>query len=175
MKKPTHNTKRFGAKIQEYKDKEQSDIEASELVKNELQQANTILGNTDVEGEGIVVTLRETNTEETGVINANDLLDIVNELKNAGAEAISINDERIINMSYIAFISDTFIKVNGQRIVAPYIIKAIGNPTYLESALIGNGGPVDNMQKIGHDIAIEKPSKVKILKYNGEIKTKYIE
>ena len=113
MKKPTHNTKKFGAKIQEYKDKEQSDIEASELVKNELQQANTILGNTDVEGEGIVVTLRETNTEETGVINANDLLDIVNELKNAGAEAISINDERIINMSYIAFISDTFIKVNG--------------------------------------------------------------
>ena len=98
MKKPTHNTKKFGAKIQEYKDKEQSDIEASELVKNELQQANTILGNTDVEGEGIVVTLRETNTEETGVINANDLLDIVNELKNAGAEAISINDERIINI-----------------------------------------------------------------------------
>ena len=83
MKKPTHNTKKFGAKIQEYKDKEQSDMEASELVKNELQQANTILGNTDVEGEGIVITLRETNTEETGIINANDLLDIVNELKNA--------------------------------------------------------------------------------------------
>ena len=69
----------------------------------------------------------------------------------------------------------TPIKVNGQRIVTPYIIKAIGNPTYLESALIGNGGPVDNMQKIGHDVSIEKPNKVTIPKYNGEIKTKYIQ
>ncbi len=175
MKKQILNMKKFGAKIQEYKDKEQSDIESSELVKSELEQANTILGKTDVQGEGIVVTLREKNIEETGIINANDLLDIVNELKNAGAEAISINEQRIINMSYIAFISDSFIKVNGQRIVTPYIIKAIGNPTYLESALIGNGGPVDNMQKIGHDVSIEKPNKVTIPKYNGEIKTKYIQ
>ena len=72
MKKQILNMKKFGAKIQEYKDKEQSDIESSELVKSELEQANTILGKTDVQGEGIVVTLREKNIEETGIINAND-------------------------------------------------------------------------------------------------------
>lgn len=164
------------AKIKEYKEKEQSDIESSELIKKELKQANTLLGKTDVEGEGIVITLRETNLEETGMIDANDILDIVNELRNAGAEAISVNEERIINMSDIVFINEIFInKVNGQKIEAPYVIKAIGNPSYLESALIGNGGPVDKMKKIGHDITIEKPNKVTIHKYNGEIKTKYIE
>lgn len=164
------------AKIKEYKEKEQSDIESSELIKKELKQSNTLLGKTDVEGEGIIITLRETNLEETGMIDANDILDIVNELRNAGAEAISVNEERIINMSDIVFINEIFInKVNGQKIEAPYVIKAIGNPSYLESALIGNGGPVDKMKKIGHDITIEKPNKVTIHKYNGEIKTKYIE
>lgn len=79
-------------------------------------------------------------------------------------------------MSDIVFYYEIFInKVNGQKIEAPYVIKAIGNPSYLESALIGNGGPVDKMKKIGHDITIEKPNKVTIHKYNGEIKTKYIE
>lgn len=164
------------AKIQEYKEKEQSDIESSELIKKELEQANTLLGKTDVEGEGIVITLRETNLEETGMIDANDILEIINELRNAGAEAISVNEERIINMTDIVFINEIFVnKINGQKIESPYVIKAIGNPSYLESALIGNGGPVDRMQKIGHNIAIEKPNKVTIHKYNGEIKTKYIE
>ena len=72
-------------------------------------------------------------------------------------------------------INDTFIKVNGQRILAPYVIKAIGNQTYLESALLGNGGYVDELKKIGHNIAIEKENKIKIVKYKDEIKLKYIE
>ena len=60
------------------------------------------------------------------------MLLIINALKAAGAEAISINDERIVNMTDIVLITNTFIKVNGQRIQMPYIIKAIGNQTYLE-------------------------------------------
>ena len=133
------------------------------------------LGKTDVEGQGIEIIIRETENEEITRISADDLLLIVNALKLAGAEAISINGARIINMSDIVDINNSFIKVNGQRIVAPYVIKAIGNQTYLESGLIGNGGYVDELKKIGHDISIEKINKVKITKYNGEIKTKYIE
>lgn len=163
------------SKIEEYKQTKQSNEETEELVNEELQQVNLSLGKTDVEGEGIQVTIRETENEEIERVKADDLLLIVNALKQAGAEAISINDSRIINMSDIVDITETFIKVNGQRILAPYIIKAIGNSSYLESALIGNGGHVDEMKKIGQDVSIEKPSKVKILKYNGEIKTKYME
>lgn len=103
---------------------------------------------------------------------------IVNALKLAGAEAIEINGERIINMSDIVTIdstSNSFIKVNGQRILAPYVIKAIGNPTYLESALLGNGGHVDELKKWGHDVSINKLNRVKINKYKDEIKTKYMQ
>lgn len=168
------------SKIEEYKQTKQSNEETEKLVNTELEQVNMTLGNTDVEGEGIEVILRETGNEEISKINADDLLVIVNALKLAGAEAISINDERIINMSDIVNINtinsyDLFIKVNGQRILAPYIIKAIGNQTYLESALLGNGGYVDELKKIGHDVSIEKFAKVKITKYNDEIKTKYME
>lgn len=163
------------AKIEEYKKTKQSNEETEKLVDTELEQVNMTLGKTDVEGEGIEVILRETDNEEISKINSDDLLVIVNSLKLAGAEAISINDERIINMSDIVTINDTFIKVNGQRILAPYVIKAIGNQTYLESALLGNGGYVDELKKIGHDVSIEKVNKVKITKYNDGMKVKYME
>lgn len=160
-------------KIEEYKSTSQSNEETEKLVDEELSQVNMMLGKTDVQGEGIEVTLRETNNEEVARINGDDLLVIVNALMNAGAEAISINDERIINMSDIVDINEAFIKVNGKRILAPYVVKAIGNSSYLETALIGNGGHVDEMKKIGQDVSIEKLNKVKILKYDGEINLKY--
>lgn len=162
-------------KIEEYKQTKESNEETEKIINTELEQVNMTLGKTDIEGEGIEILLREKEKEEISKINANDLLVIINAIKLAGAEAISINDERIINMSDIVTINDTFIKVNGQRILAPYVIKAIGNQTYLESALLGNGGYVDELEKIGHEVSIEKRNKIKINKYNDEIKIKYME
>lgn len=162
-------------KIDEYKQTKESNEETEQLVNAELEQANMILGKTDVEGEGIEITLRDTDSEEISKINADDLIVIVNSLKLSGAEAISINDERIINMTDIVNINNSFIKINGQRILAPYVIKAIGNQTYLESGLVGNGGYVDELKKLGHNVSITKQNKVQIGKYNDEIKTKYIE
>jgi uncharacterized protein YlxW (UPF0749 family) len=168
------------SKIEEFNETEQSNEEANALIEEELEQANTILGLTDVTGEGIIVTLR--NSEETGVaqITADNLMLIVNDLKGAGAEAISINDERIITSTDIVYIngsdkSSSYIKINGNRVLAPYVIKAIGNSAYLESSLTGNGGQVDKLIKIGHSATIEKPKTVTIKKYDKEIKTTYIE
>ena len=160
-------------KIEEYNTTSQSNEETEKLVNEELEQVNLSLGKIDVQGQGIEVTLRETDSEEIARINGDDLLVIVNALKLSGAEAISINDERIINMSDIVDINETFVKVNGKRILAPYVIKAIGNSSHLETALIGNGGHVDEMKKIGQDVSIDKLNMVKILKYNEDIKLKY--
>ena len=160
-------------KIEEYKNDEESNNEASRLVQEELEQTNTLLGLTDVEGEGIVVTLK--SGEDVAAISADDLLIIVNALKFAGAEAISINDERIVNTTDIVNILDgSFIKVNGQRILEPYVIKVIGNQSHLESAITGNGGKIDELQTLGHTATIEKDSKITISKYNDEVETKYV-
>ena len=165
-------------KVEEYKNKKESNNETSQLLQEEKGQLEKALGNTDVQGEGIVITLNNNENVESK-INSEDLLIIVNQLKNAGAEAISINDQRITNMSDIVSINldndNFFIKVNGERILGSYVIKAIGNQSYLESAVLGTGGKVYELQKLEHDVSIEKNKKVQIDKYNKEITTKYIQ
>lgn len=160
--------------LQEYKNKEKSDNETAELLQKELEQINLELGKTDVEGEGITITLKETQNNDTA-ITADDLLVIVNALKLAGAEAISINEERIINTSDIVEINNSFIKINGQRILAPYVIKAIGPQSYLESSLLGSGGYVDELRNNGYEVSIEKSTKISITKYEDEINSKYMQ
>ncbi len=158
---------------EEYESKEKSDNETAEVLKAELAKIDMALGKTDVTGPGIVITLKEMQNTDTPIV-ANDLLVIVNALKLAGAEAISINEERIINMSDIVEINNSFIKVNGQRILAPYVIKAIGDSNYLESSLLGSGGYVDELKNSGADVTIEKGKKVNINKYEDEIHSKYM-
>ena len=169
------------AKLAEYKEKEQSTEDSSKLVEKELEQTNMYLGKTDVEGQGITIKIQDvdkqnTNQEENvDPLSAEDLLVIVDYLKLAGAEAISINDERIINMTDIVSVNEnTVIRVNQQRVVSPYVIKAIGNQTYLEGAISGNGGEGDKLEKLGHTVSITKSNKVQIKKYNKALTTKYI-
>lgn len=163
------------AKLEEYNQKEESETETAELVQKELDEVNLLLGKTDVEGQGIIITLKENSDAESGIITSDNLNMIVNNLKEAGAEAISINEQRIVNMSDIVTVNDVIIRVNQQRILTPYIIKAIGNQSYLESAMSGNGSEADKLQKLGHDIKIEKDNKVQIPKYDKDLKSDYIE
>ena len=168
------------SKLAEYKEKEQSTEDSSKLIEKELEQTNMYLGKTDVEGQGITIKIQDstnqnTNEEETvNPISAEDLLVIVDYLKLAGAEAISINDQRIISTSEIVDIgSNSIIFVNQQRILAPYTIKAIGDSTKLESTLLGNGGYVEELRNYGFQVDITK-GKVNIQKYSKDMTHKYI-
>lgn len=131
-------------------------------------------------GEGVIVTLNDGvekkayGEEEEAKIEALDLIYLVNELRLAGAEAISINDERIINMSDIVNISDRYILVNSQRVEAPYTVKAIGDKTYLQSALSIKNGYIDQRTAKGKSVTVETKNSVKILKYNGNMTLKYM-
>ena len=169
------------ARLSEYKEKEQSSENSSKLIEKELQQTNMYLGKTDVEGQGITIKIKDVNNqninedESVNPISSEDLLIIVDYLKLAGAEAISINGYRIINMSDIVDIgSNSIIFVNQQRILSPYEIKAIGDSTKLESTLLGNGGYVEELRNYGFEIDIEK-GKVSIPKYNKDVTHKYIQ
>ena len=126
------------SKLNEYRENQESTEESSKIVEKELQQTNMYLGKTKVKGEGITIKITDIDTnniENEGIdpISAEDLLIIVDYLKLAGAEAISINEERIINMSDIVDVTNSVIFINQQRILAPYVIKAVGDSTKLES------------------------------------------
>ena len=159
-------------KIAEYESKVNSNEEAAELVENELKEANIILGNTDVSGSGVEITLTDNDEFQ---YSAYDILELVNELKAAGAEAISINDERVINLTDIVAISDIYIKVNSNKISSPYKVLAIGDKTYLESALNIKNGYVSTKSKKGYTISIQSKNNIKIKKYSKDITLKHID
>lgn len=154
------------------KDEYNANIEDNEktikLLEEDLQEAQILLGMTDVTGNGIIVTLED---NEKKSITSDDLLELVNELRLAGAEAISINNERLVINSFTADIDYSFIVVNGQRISSPYIVKAIGNQSYLESGLIAKQyGYIDNRTKVlGKTVKLERKDNITIKKYEGKI------
>ena len=84
-------------RISEYKNELNNDANSTKLLSNEVKEAETYLGYYDVHGEGIVITLSDLDSP----VDYQQLLELVNELKNAGAEAISINGQRIVSNSYI--------------------------------------------------------------------------
>ncbi len=173
------------SKIEEYKQTNKDNEKATNVLESELIQVRKNLGLTNVIGDGVIVTLtdnEDTSENEYGEIydkriSVYDLLQLINELKLAGAEAIEINGIRIVNKSDIALITDSFLKIDGHRLNSPYVIKAIGNPTTLESALIQkNSGYIDKIIKPYDKIAtVEKAKQIEIAKYDEEWKLKYIE
>lgn len=161
-------------KIVEYKEKGVNNQETLELLEKELQEANLLLGKTDVTGKGVVVTLSD-NNENT--IDIYDILQLLNELKLAGAEAISINGVRIVNTTDVALINNSYIKIDDNRLNSPYVVKAIGDPVKLESGLMQkDSGYMDKIIKAMDKTAtVERQDNIIIPKYEGKMTTKYIE
>lgn len=122
---------------------------------------------------GIIITLTDNSEKD---IEVEDLLKLVNELRLAGAEAISINDERVVSRSDIRSINGNLILVNTKRLTSPYIVKAIGNQQYLESGLTQKEyGYIDRIIKAADKTAvIERQDKIQILKYTEELTYKYL-
>lgn len=157
-------------KIEEYKQELENDETASTLLENEIKEAEAYLGYKSLQGEGIVVTLQD---NEWYNIEYYDLLKLVNELNNAGAEAISINDERIIAMTDITSVKYRIILVNARKISGPYFVKAIGDKKYLESALTIKGGYIDEIKNNGKDIQYTIEDNIVVPAYEGNQKFEY--
>ena len=144
--------------------------EENEKVVEEYQNSSST--NNNVKGEGIVITLNDgdsspkNSTRTDTIVHDSDVLTVVNELKAAGAEAICVNDQRIIATSAIRCVGPV-IQVNYQKVAAPFEIKAIGNAQYLESAVNIKNGVVDMLKEFGVSVNVSREKEVKIPKYEG--------
>lgn len=161
-------------KIDEYKQKGKNSQEALALLEKELKEANLLLGKTDVIGNGVIVTLSDNSQAQ---IDIYDILQLLNELKLAGAEAISINGIRIVNTTDVAIINNSYIKIDDNRLNSPYIVKAIGDPVKLESGLMQkDSGYIDKIiNAVDKTAVVERADNIIIPKYDGKLTTKYIE
>lgn len=149
--------------LEEYKNKIDDTQASSELLDKELKQAELYLGKTNVEGPGIIITLSDNSSS----VMAEDLIKLMNELKAAEAEAISVNGQRVTNLTEFADV-DSYIVVNGTRLSSTYTIQVIGNQKYLESGITAKGGFSDDMTSNGKNISITEDNNIKILKYDSD-------
>lgn len=148
---------------------ESSLSEQENLLTEEYRKAQTIAGMTDVTGDGLVITIGE-NPNMT--MSVNDMLQLINDLRMAEAQAISINDERIVAMTEIAK-GDYFIVVNGNTVAAPYTIKVIGDQDKLETMVNVPFGVLSNLERTGEWLVnVERAGDIRIPKIkDGSIST----
>jgi len=150
------------------------------ILEESIKEKNLTLGLTEVTGTGVKIVLNDSNisTVNNPFINVSDLLvhdgdliHVVNELFNAGAEAISINGQRVILTTAIEC-DGNVIKVNGNKIGAPFEILAIGYPEQL-AGLQRPGGYVEALISRGLTVNLTKQNSVTIPKYTGTMKFSY--
>ena len=153
-------------KISNYRNDIENNEKNSKLLDQEYADTEKYLGYTDVQGEGIQVVLDDTEYKQ---VQSSDILSLVNELRLAGAEAISINDERVVSTTEIVNVDTRFVIVNGKRVVAPFTIKAIGDKKYLESAISIKGGYIDEIKAKEITINYSVEDKLTINKFSGKM------
>ena len=170
------------AEIKLEKERQNSTKNNSELEQkeNQIKQANKIIGLAEVTGPGVIVTLSDSKMDTSMALNISDLivhdgdvLSVINELKNAGAEAISINDQRIVPTTSISC-GGNIIDINGEKIGAPFVIKAIGLPEQL-AAIDRPGGYLETLRDASIEVEFKKSNSIIIPKYSGIISYKYAE
>jgi uncharacterized protein YlxW (UPF0749 family) len=130
---------------------------AREATREQLRTLEVLAGTVPVQGPGVVLTV----IDPLGVVDAAELLDAVQELRDAGAEAIEVDGVRWVAGSYVLDAPDG-LTVDGQPLAAPYEILAIGDPDTLESSLSIPGGVVESLRERGADAMIERRTRLTI-------------
>lgn len=163
------------------RDQVSSTDETHSGMSTKLARYNALLGNTEVVGKGIIITVKDGDgTTLNGswssdyIVHDGDLYELVNALKNAGAEAISINDQRIVSTSEIVCAGNVVL-INGEKVGVPYVIKAIGLPSMLYGAVTMPNGYLDWMIDDGVSVDVDTVDKETIIipKYEGIYKLEY--
>ena len=150
----------------------------------EIKNNQKLLGLTEVSGQGMTITLdenREINSSEVlniseYLVHEGDLLCIVNELFNSGADAISINNQRIVSTTAISC-DGNIIRINGKMVGVPIEIKAIGYPERMYYALTRPGGYLQALANDGIEVytkKIEDKEELVIPKFEGVYSNEYI-
>lgn len=163
------------AELQDLKAKAETDT-VGELNKDMMM----LSGTTPLEGPGIILTIDDSSkksnqgTEDINLylVHDEDLLKVVNELRAAGAEALSLNGQRLTANSEIRCAGPT-VSVNNVRSAPPFEIRAIGNVKDLENAINMRGGVADTLKVWGINLQVQKAEKIWVPAYKNAVRYKY--
>ncbi|WP_371581777.1 DUF881 domain-containing protein [Streptomyces sp. NBC_01314] len=137
---------------------ENSSDQAEEARKQTVEkerQLGILAGTVAAQGPGITLTINDTK----GTVEADMLLDAIQELRAAGAEAIQVNGVRVVASTFLTD-SGEGISVDGNKITQPFRFKVIGNPQDLEPALNIPGGVVQTLEKEQATVTVRRAGKI---------------
>jgi uncharacterized protein YlxW (UPF0749 family) len=144
---------------------------ALEQAQKEVQTLSVLAGTVPATGPGIRFTVQDPK----GELSLNHLLDGIEELRNAGVEAVEIND-RVRVIAQTSFEDDTDgVRVDGVSLKPPYVIDAIGNPDTLAGALQFQDGFTDDVEMDGGSVTIKKSDRIDITVTRTPVKPRYAE
>lgn len=170
--------KQLQGELELYREQAASGEAGSQALKAELEATGDHRRTHRCGGPGVTIILEDssqanvTGNEADYLIHDNDLLSVINELRSAGAEAISLNGERILATSEVRC-TGAVVTVNGRRYAAPYVVFAIGDPDTLYSALTMRNGVVDVLSQWGITVKVTASDQLLIPKYNGTVEYQY--
>ncbi|NMM93269.1 DUF881 domain-containing protein [Bifidobacterium oedipodis] len=132
--------------------------QAQRIAKQNEETSGLISGRLPAKGPGITVRISRGDTP----IDAAIIYNLIEELRNAGAEVIAINDVRVVTRTYVQD-SDKGLIVDGTAIDTPYVVRAIGNPQELSNAVDIAGGVGAQLQvKYGANVDVESSDEIVI-------------
>jgi len=148
---------------------------------NEISEMKKFAGLTNLYGQGIIIIINDSK-----IINSNyessllivhdfDIQNIISDLRNAGAEAISINGERVVAGKSKIKCAGPTIQINDKVVAQPFIIKAIGDKYYLEASVNSPDGYADILREWDIFVEVNTSVSVTVPAYNGNLEFKYIE
>jgi uncharacterized protein YlxW (UPF0749 family) len=160
--------------------------EKSESVEDLLEETKVTLeaisGFTDVTGEGVIVIVTDGDRELLDNENPNNLMvhdvdirNIVDDLRNSGAEAISINGQRIIFGQTKIYCTGPTVKINDDVFSQPFIIKAIGDRYFMEAAVNAPGQYGYVLRQWGIFVEVNTSVNIEIPAYTGSRQLLYAE
>ncbi|MGW6056176.1 DUF881 domain-containing protein [Streptomyces sp. NPDC055189] len=138
---------------------ENSSDQAEEARKQTVEkerQLGILAGTVAAQGPGITLTI----DDKKGSVEADMLLDAIQELRAAGAEAIQINDVRVVANTYLSDTDSGGVRVDGRKVGKPYRFKVIGKPQDLEPALNIPGGVVQTLEKEQATVTVTRAEKI---------------
>ncbi|MFE6872642.1 DUF881 domain-containing protein [Kitasatospora sp. NPDC057692] len=130
--------------------------EAQEQTRKKATELGVLAGTVRATGPGIVLTV----DDPQGQVKADMLLDTLQELRAAGAEAIQINDVRVVVNTYFTDASGGGVQIDGKKVSAPYRFTVVGNPQDLTPALNIPGGVVRTLESHQARATISQQQKV---------------
>lgn len=147
-----------------------------ESVSGQIADIKAGAGLVPLDGPGVIVIMDD--GKPTGapgknpnlfLIRDEDILKILNELRAADAEAISINGQRLVASSEVRTTGNG-ISINNRPTAAPYEIRVIGEPETLENSLNLRGGAIETLQVWGIQISVKRQTSVRVPAYKGVFK-----